>query len=562
MRLNLFLLAISFWAHSDSFAQTSNQTGIKVPPSITEYALKKHVYFLADDNLEGRATGSKGEQKASDYIQKQFAEIGLIPAGENNNYLQTFEVHAGKELGENNYIHLSNSNKDFTSAIVHIMSANGRITASLINANYGISAPDINYDDYSNLDVRNKIVLIKLSSPDGSTPHSKFADFAEERAKIKSATNHGAVGVIFYNMDSTYEEPEADYRRTTTAENIPVYFVGKNDAEKLLNYNGEVTISAELNNVIKTGHNVVGYLNNGASNTVVIGAHYDHLGFGEIEGSLYRGTPSIHNGADDNASGVGLIIELAEKLSYSPFKNNNYLFVAFSGEEMGLFGSKAFVNSGLIKNYSVNYMLNFDMVGRLDSAKTLIINGVGTSSAWSALNNIKIDGINIKTTESGIGPSDQTSFYLKDIPVLHFFTGSHNDYHKPGDDADKVNYKGIESILNYTYCLIDSLNDNNKINFIKTKEDNNENAPKFTVTMGVIPDYAYNGKGMRIDGVSDGKPAQKAGVLAGDIVIKMGDYEVVDMMSYMVALSKFKKSDFTSIILVRNNNEIQLQIQF
>ncbi len=530
--------------------------------SKTEVSITKHVEYLAADKLEGRATGSEGEKLASAYIAKQFKKIGLSTAGDNNTYLQEFDAHAGKELGANNYI-IANETINNTSVVYpHVMTGNGVATGELIQVGFGITASSLNYDDYANKDVKGKIVLIQFSSPDGTHPHSKYKDFNDERLKIKTATEKGAVAVIFYNKDENYSVPTADYRRTVSAENIPVMIVDAATAEKLIAYTGMITVAATLNPVIKKGHNVVGYLNNNAAQTIVIGAHYDHLGHGEIEGSLYRGEVAIHNGADDNASGVGLIIELAKKLASSSFNNNNYLFIAFSGEEMGLFGSKAFVNSTAMSNYTINYMLNYDMVGRLDTANTIIINGVGSSSNWSVLSNINASNLKLKTTESGIGPSDQTSFYLKDIPVLHFFTGSHNDYHKPTDDANLVNYSGIETILNYSYILIDSLNESGKINFTKTKEEKNENAPRFTVTLGVIPDYAYSDKGMRIDGVTDGKPASAAGIKAGDIVIKLGDYEVLDMMGYMQGLSKFSKGETTIVTLIRDKETIQLEVKF
>jgi aminopeptidase YwaD len=524
-------------------------------------SLKKHVEYLADDKLEGRATGSEGEKRAAKYISKQFKKAGLDAAGDNNKFSQQFDAHAGKELGADNYIISREKINDIAAAYPHIMTGNGTAKGEIVQAGYGISAPSIGYDDYSNLNVTGKVVIIKFSSPDGTHPHSKYKDFNDERLKIQAASQKGAVAVIFYNKDENYEMPTSDYRRTVTAENIPVMIVDAKTAERIIENGGEVTIAATLNPVIRKGNNVVGFINNNAAQTIVIGAHYDHLGHGEIEGSLYRGEPAIHNGADDNASGVSLIIELAKRLSQSELKNNNYLFIAFSGEEMGLFGSKAFVNSTAMNNYTINYMLNYDMVGRLDSTNTIIINGAGSSTNWSTLKNINAVNLNLKTTESGIGPSDQTSFYLKDIPVLHFFTGSHNDYHKPTDDANLVNYDGIETILNYSFVLIDSLNELGKINFTKTKDAANENAPRFTVTLGVIPDYAYAEKGMRIDGVTDGKPASVAGIKAGDIIIQLGDYVISDMMGYMQALSKFSKGDTTIATLIRNNEVIKLEVK-
>lgn len=530
--------------------------------SVLQKDLEQHVVYLSDDRLEGRATGSKGEQLAAEYIIQQFKEIGLLPAGSDNTFLQEFDAHAGKSLGAANYIEAGERIDNITQAYPHPMSGNATINAEIINAGYGISAPTLGYDDYADLNVTGKIVIIKFSSPDGTHPHSKYIDYNDERLKIKTAIDKGAAGILFYNTDENYDVPTADYRRTTSAENIPVLIVEKTLAEKILTNKKTITISAELNPVIKKGHNVIGFLDNKSENTIVIGAHYDHLGHGEIEGSLYRGTPAIHNGADDNASGISLIIELAEQLKNSPLKNNNYLFMAFSGEEMGLFGSKAFVKSTAINNYKINYMLNYDMVGRLDTANTLILNGVGTSTDWDVISNITAGQLKLKTTTSGIGPSDQTSFYLHDIPVLHFFTGSHNEYHKPTDDASLINYTGIEKILNYSYVLIDSLDDNGKINFTKTKEENNENAPRFTVTLGIIPDYAYADKGMRIDGVTDGKPGSLAGIKTGDIVIKMGNIDVVDMMSYMQALSKFSKGDTTIVTVIRDKEQLQLEVKF
>jgi acetylornithine deacetylase/succinyl-diaminopimelate desuccinylase-like protein len=309
------------------------------------------------------------------------------------------------------------------------------------------------------------------------------------------------------------------------------------------------------------GHNVIAYIDNHAPYTVIMGAHYDHLGMGDPHYSRYRGTPAVHNGADDNASGVAMIIELGKKLKDSPYKNNNYLIIAFSGEEEGLLGSKWFTSHPLIELSKVDYMLNYDMVGRVDSNK-FIVNGVGTSSAWNdALAHISTP-LHVKTTESGVGPSDHTSFYFKDIPVLHFFSGQHKDYHMPTDDEDKINYQGMTDVFNYTMQLIAALDKKGKINFEKTKEDNNENAPKFTVTLGVMPDYTFEGEGMRIDAVTDGKPAFKAGILAGDVVVQLGDIKVKDMMSYMKGLSQFKKGDATKVKVKRGSETIEKDIQF
>jgi hypothetical protein len=487
--------------------------------------------------------------------------MGLQPAGDNGQYLQSFEARSGKKAGADNYIATTKRYDMDAVHYPHPMSASAAITASVVTVGFGITAPALQYDDYAGIDMQGKIALIRTSSPDGTHPHSKYIEFNDERKKIQLAASHGAVGVIFYNLDPNYTLPGSDYRRNVTAENIPVFVVDSTTAKDIINNSNAITMHTELIEEVRTGHNVLGYIDNHAATTVVIGAHYDHLGHGEIEGSLYRGAPAIHNGADDNASGVAMILALAQGLQKNNAANN-YLFIAFSGEEMGLYGSKAFTQSPLMSNYQINYMLNYDMVGRMDTTNALIINGVGTSPAWSVLKEISAGGIKITTTESGIGPSDQTSFYLKDIPVVHFFTGSHADYHKPSDDAQLINYDGMQRVYDYSMALIQALNDDGKISFTKTQDSNNENTPRFKVTMGVVPDYAYSGKGMRVDGVSDGKPAQIAGVLAGDIVIKLGSFEVTDMMAYMTALSKFTKGETTTVTVLRNNILMELPVTF
>ena len=309
-----------------------------------------------------------------------------------------------------------------------------------------------------------------------------------------------------------------------------------------------------------TARNVIGFIDNKAPNTIILGAHFDHLGYGD-ENSLYKGDSSIHNGADDNASGVAAMLLLAEELLGRNI-NNNYLFIAFSGEEKGLFGSNYYSKNAAIDLEKVNYMINMDMVGRLNEENALAINGTGTSPSWNEIvDDIGIDTLKLITSESGIGPSDHTSFYLKDIPVLHFFTGQHEDYHKPSDDADKINYEGIYVVSAYIDSLITRLDENEKLAFTKTKDESKE-TPRFTVTLGVVPDYMFDGNGMRIDGVSEDKPAMKAGLLAGDIVVQLGEIEVTDMMSYMKALSEFKKGDATEVIVKRGEEELTYPIQF
>lgn len=309
-----------------------------------------------------------------------------------------------------------------------------------------------------------------------------------------------------------------------------------------------------------TGRNVVGYINNKSENTIVIGAHFDHLGMGG-SGSLHRGDSAIHNGADDNASGTAALVALA-KILKSEQHNSNFLFIAFSGEENGLWGSNYFVKNPTVELTKVNYMINMDMVGRLNAEKTLAINGVGTSPSFvSALDLANADSLKIVTSESGVGPSDHTSFYLQDLPVLHFFTGQHEDYHKPSDDSELINYDGLLLVVKYIDRLVEELDTEPKLAFSKTK-DSNGDSPRFTVSLGVVPDYLYDGQGMRIDGVSEDKPAQIAGLMKGDIVIQMGDSTIVDMMSYMRALSAFQKGDEATVAYERSGEKKEVKVVF
>ena len=307
--------------------------------------------------------------------------------------------------------------------------------------------------------------------------------------------------------------------------------------------------------------NVVGYLDNGAGNTVVIGAHYDHLGY-EHPGSLYAEGRAIHNGADDNASGVAGMLYLMKELK-GKYTNNNYLFIGFSGEEYGLWGSNYFTKNPTMELEGVNYMLNMDMIGRLNNEGKLSINGVGTSPAWGqAMDDISIPGISVVTTEGGMGASDHTSFYISDIPAIHFFTGQHEDYHKPSDDEDKINYKGLQLVMDYMMELIENLNDDGEIAFTKTTDADQQSRRSFNVTLGVMPDYLFDGDGMRIDGVREDRPAKRAGIMKGDIVIQMGEYPVDSMTGYMECLSKFKPGETIKVLVKRGDQTIEKTVTF
>ena len=316
----------------------------------------------------------------------------------------------------------------------------------------------------------------------------------------------------------------------------------------------------QTTSVVK-GSNVVGFLDHGAENTIVIGAHYDHLGYGGF-GSLYVGDePQIHNGADDNASGVAGLLYLVKVCKQFP--NNNFLFIAFAGEERGLLGSNYFVKHSTTDLSHVNFMINMDMIGRLKPERSLAIGGVGTSPSWMpVLESLHVDSIQIVPTESGVGPSDHTSFYNEGIPVLHFFTGQHEDYHKPSDDTERINFPGMISVLHYITDVIDDLDDESKLVFQETKDSTQTARADFKVTLGVVPDYLFSGEGMRIDGLRPDRPASNAGLQKGDVVVQMGDVKVSDMMSYMEALGEFNPGQTVKVTVVRDGTRIEKEVTF
>lgn len=313
-----------------------------------------------------------------------------------------------------------------------------------------------------------------------------------------------------------------------------------------------------------TGHNVLGYLDNKAPYTIIIGAHYDHLGLGHDHNSLDANPEGkIHNGADDNASGTAGVLELARYFTSNTRKEAfNILFMCFSGEELGLLGSKKWCEQPDLKLDAVNYMINMDMIGRLnDSTQKLMVYGVGTAAEWVTLLESAKGTLSLKLDSAGIGPSDQTSFYLKQLPVLHFFTGQHSDYHKPSDDVEKLNVKGEVKVLNYIVRVIEGTEALPKLGYLKTRTPDTGKT-SFKVTMGVMPDYSFEGPGMRIDGVTDQKPAFKAGILKGDVVLSINGAPIKDVMGYMGELSKYKKGDTVEVEVERNKSRSIFKVQF
>jgi len=548
LRLNAILLLIFL------FTLPCLSQKLKKADKISRDNLEAHVRYLADDRLEGRRAGSPGEKLAMEYISDKFKSAGLLPKG-NDGYYQEFEINEGLQINDGTTFSINDvtleAGKDY---FPFPYSARKSIEASPAIA---IQEADMPWF----------VDLEDILDENKQNPHFDLNDYIKKNAQ--KAYDRAATAVVIYNTSADADNLSFNPKDRSETLPLPVIYVNKDAATKYFS-DATATLNIKLKVDIgekkREGHNVVGYIDNGAPTTVVLGAHFDHLGYGEDGNSMLRtGEKLIHNGADDNASGTAALIELARILKTSKSKNNNYLFIAFSGEELGLYGSKYFTEHPTVALATINYMINMDMVGRLnDSTKSLAVGGFGTSPAWATVikpNEKKLPFV-IKIDSSGSGPSDHTSFYRKDIPVLFFFTGQHKDYHRPTDDAERINYDGELLIVNYINNLIGSLNkQNQRLAFLKTRESQLSMAP-FKVTLGIMPDYTFSGSGVRADGVTEGRPASKAGLKAGDVIVKLGETVVTSMESYMQALNRLNKGEKTKVVYKRGEETIESDIQF
>ncbi len=546
------------------FAACSSQKKIVQPDTTVMDNLRKHISYLADDRLEGRRAGSPGEKLAMEYIAANFKQSGLLPKG-TQEYFQPFEIYEGKKMDSSTALSVNgmtlSPGKDF---FVFPFSANQKIQATPAIAIQEADMPWF-YD------------LKETLNDNKNNPHFDLGEYVYINAK--KAQDKGASAIILFNSTSTEDKLSFNSKDRNSPLRIPVIYVSRDVANKYfkdVSASLDINLVSQIGEVKRTGHNVIAYIDNGAAHTVILGAHFDHLGYGEDGNSRQTKTErQIHNGADDNASGPAALLELGRQLKTSSAKNNNYLFIAFSGEELGLFGSKYFTEHPTVELSKVTAMINMDMVGRLnDSSHVLTIGGYGTSPVWSELINQQTyalpypgtktssSHLAIRIDSSGTGPSDHTSFYRKDIPVLFYFTGLHTDYHKPTDDADKINYHGEKMVIQHIINVVESLNERGKLAFVKTREAQTTTSASFKVTMGIMPDYTYSGAGVRADGVTDGRPASKAGIRTGDIIIQLGDNSITTMESYMQALGRFKKGDKTTVKYKRGAQSLEGVVEF
>jgi aminopeptidase YwaD len=549
MKRSILVLLVFSQAFSSVFSQKLKKADKEL---VAE--LQTDVGYLASDKLEGRRSGTPGELLASDYIIGSFVKTGLKPQGDSGTYLQRFEIYDGRDITQTRFTINSSVLELNTEFFPLPYSATGKVSGSPAIALQEGGSPWF-YD------------LKEIIEAAQNNPH--FDINRQMREKIRQFAAKGASAVIFYNSSRQEDGIVFDPAEGIQAEKIPALYVTKTGRKKYLkdiSQSLDVDIDVVMTEKKRWGHNIIGYLDLDAPLTVVIGAHYDHLGYGEDGNSLYRGTGKmIHPGADDNASGTAALLELGRLLKKTKGIRTNYLFVAFSGEESGLIGSKYFIEHCPIPLSKISYMINMDMIGRLsDSTHALTIGGYGTSPQWADLIqgtlNKKIFVLNVDS--SGTGPSDHTSFYLKGIPVLFFFTGIHSDYHRPTDLADKINYTGELQIIHLIYALIQKMDGMNKPVFAKTRDRQFGVAPAFNVTLGIMPDYSFPGSGVRIDAISEGRPAEKAGLKAGDVIVKLGDYSVISLQTYMEALSKFNRGDQTTVEYLRGKEDIKTPVQF
>ena len=575
--------------------------------------IAKHEAFLSSDKLQGRRAGTQYADEAAAYIEKEFRSYGLktsSPAG----YLQPFIFVASVKLGAGNSFQVKTAAgtralKIGDEFMPLAFSPSEPVAGELVFAGYGISAPELQFDSYAGVDPKGKIVMILRGSPDGDNPHGRFADFTQPGLEIQNKTlkarEKGARGVIFISGEQVFAHDKLSRLRhdlNFLDSGIPTVVVSRVAAKAILessksslseleaksNEAGSARAIAGATAEFKTdivkvdgkSANVVGVLKGSdpqlASEYVVIGAHYDHLGLGGPESLAANPEGQIHHGADDNASGTTGLLELARVLAAERAKiKRSIVFVAFSGEELGLLGSGAYTKNPAVPLSSTVAMLNMDMIGRLRNG-SLFVGGVGTSPIWKPLLE-KLNGpaqpsasaagsgsgsrFQLSYGEDGFGPSDHQSFYVKDLPVLFFFTGTHDDYHKPSDTADKINSEGLKQVAEFVREIALSVaNEPQRIAFTKVKVEQRPTGRGFRVYLGTVPNYSDQSDGMKLDGVRPGSPAEKAGLRAGDIITKLGNTPVKNVYDYTYALGEIRPGEEVEAMIKRDGKEMTIRI--
>jgi hypothetical protein len=560
--------------------------------------LSYDVHFLAADSLEGRFSGSPGARVAAGFIADRFRSLGLEPAGEEGGHLQGFTFISAVRPGPANRLALAFPEGERVLRLEDdyqplTFSSSGAASGSVVFAGYGIKAADPAYDDYAGLDVKGKVVLVLRFSPDGDDPASRFAPYMPLRRKAAEAREQGAAALLVATGPVGGTEPvpvKISFDASFADAGLPVFGISTAVAESLFAGQGftlaelqqrvnerkepasrplavAASLTADLVQERTRADNVVALLPGTdparRDEVVVVGAHYDHLGLGgEGSGSLYREGRAIHNGADDNASGVAALLEIARQLSAAP-PARTVLFAAFAGEEEGLLGSNHLVRNLPVPKERLVAMINLDMVGRPKPGPALTIGGYGTATEWPQL----IEGLNanhhlkLATNKGGFGASDHSSFYAADVPVLFFFTGAHEDYHTPSDDAGTLDYPRMAQVARFAADLARQIADlPQRPTFQRVAEEGGERRG-FKVRTGVIPEFGWDGVGFKISGVRGGSAADQAGIKAGDIVVRFGPREIRNIYDYMYALGDHKAGEEVPVTVQRDGSEVTVTVK-
>jgi aminopeptidase YwaD len=565
---------------------------------VTVRELQDHVKYLSSDSLKGRLTGTAGDSLAAVYIRKELASNGFQPlAGDG---FQRFKVTSKLVAGPENDLSVEDKRflpeKDF---MPFGFSGNAGLISEAIFAGYGfnINTDSLKWNDYQGIDVKNKWIIILRADPEVDNSSSPFIPFSADRDKALLAKDMGAAGVLMvsgaaFDTQDTFEAlnlndfsveiPVLHIKREVA--DVILKKVNKTVAELEKNLNTSrkpqsfatktmVSAKAEVVREMNTTRNVVMVLpgeNDTLKNEYIIfGAHFDHLGMGgRGSGSRVPDTVAVHSGADDNASGVSMMLELAEEFAHTKGSHKRSIIcIAFTGEEEGLLGSKYFVEHPGIDLTKVNAMVNLDMVGRLQDSSSLQISGIGTAQGLKELITSKSDTGSLKVTlsEEGYGPSDHSSFYGKNIPVLFFFTGAHTDYHTPADTYDKINYIGMVSISSLIFSVSETLaSSSTRLQFKEAgpKVEAGRVMRKKMATLGIMPDFAGNVKnGLRADEVNPGRPAALGGMKKGDIIISINGKSVNNVYDYMSRMSQLKSGQIITVEVLRGGIKLGLLIK-
>jgi hypothetical protein len=565
---------------------------------VTVDELENHIKYLSSDSLKGRLTGSAGDSLSAFYIRDALASYGFKNLSGDG--LQRFRVTSKLVAGPENSLSLNETNftsgKDF---MPFAFSSNSGLIAEAVFAGYGfnINGDSLKWNDYKGVEVRDKWVIILRADPETDKSKSPFIPYSGDRDKVMAAKDMGAAGVLLvsginYDSQDTFESLNSNDFST----DIPVFRIKREVADLILSKTGKkiadlekrlnetrkpfsfvtktvISGKAEIIKEMSTARNVAMILPGEdeklKNEYLIIGAHFDHLGMGgPMSGSRTPDTIAVHHGADDNASGVSMMLELAEKIAHSGGSHKRSIIcLSFSGEEAGLLGSKYFAENPGIDLSKVNAMINLDMVGRLQESNILQISGVGTAEGLREMVVSENDSNVIKLTlsDEGYGPSDHTSFYSKDIPVLFYTTGAHLDYHTPSDTYDKINYKGMVKISDPIYKVIESLANNPvKLKFTEAgpKEEQGRQVRRKGITLGIMPDFAGNVKnGLRADGVDPGRPAAIGGMKKGDIITSINGKKVNNIYDYMSRMGQLKHGQSIVVEVLREGIKINLLIQ-